>query len=293
MNKIQTFFNQPYPISKKPWIIVLVSSVLVFFILGLFQPFGLSNVSSARKWPVIAGFACITAISTGIVGYLFPILFKRFYNPDKWTNGKNLLNNALIILVIGLGNFAFDWSFTNRSLETFIPLLSTYLLITFLVGIIPMALIAIIIQNRSLNQNLHDAREMNNHLLESLQKTHQPLPRESTLVLLSGNTKDEIELYPEDILYIEASGNYVHIHYKTGTDTIKQKQLRATIGQMENELEAFPFIIKCHRAFLVNTSYIVNVEGNSQGFLLSLRHTKNLVPVSRTYTKHLRNVVEM
>ena len=294
MNKIRAFFNQSYPISRKPGIVIILSSVLVLFILGLFQPFGLNNLSSVRKWPIILGFTGVTAFSTAIVGYIFPLLFKRFYNPENWTNGKNLLNNIWIILVIGLGNFIFDWVLTDRPYNTFIPLLTAYLIITFLVGIFPAVFISILIQNRNLKQNLSDAREMNKSLLDKLQKTDESILREeSVLVQLSGNTKEGIELYPEDILYIEASGNYVQINYKTGSEPIKQKQIRATIAQIEKDLESFSFMVRCHRAFLINTSCITNVEGNSQGFLLNLRHTEKLVPVSRSYTKDLRRILQM
>lgn len=292
MNKIRAYLNQSYPISRKPWIVVLISSALVFFLLGLFQPFGLSNFPFIRKWSVIAGFAMVTAVSTGIVGYIFPLLFKRFYNPENWTNGKNILNCIFIILIIGLGNFLFDWFSTNRSPEAFVPLLIAYMEITILIGIIPAVVVVVIVQNSGLKQNLVDARELNKRLLQSLQHSNQSASRGSDPILLSGNTRDEIEIHPEDLLYVEASGNYVHIYYNNGSDIIKQKQLRATIGQIEKELEPFSYIMKCHRAFLVNTSYINNVEGNSQGFLLSLRLTKSLVPVSRTYTKNLRNILE-
>jgi len=291
MNKIKIYFNQPSPYNKRPWLVVVVSSLLIFFLLGLFQPFGLNTFPSIRKWLIISGFALVTAASTGIIGYVFPLIFKRFYNPENWTHGKSILNIFILILVTGIGNFFFDWSMTHREPGTFFPVLYSYLIITFLIGLIPAIVSTIIVQNKDLQQNLSDARELNKRLVENFQKENRQPLYESTPILLSGNTKDEIELYPEDILYMEASGNYVMIHHKTGTGTLKQKQLRATISQMEKVLEPYPSLIKCHRAFIVNTSHIINVEGNSQGFLLNLRYTQDRVPVSRTYTKTFREIV--
>jgi DNA-binding LytR/AlgR family response regulator len=241
---------------------------------------------------IVGGYALVTAISTAVVGYLFPMVFKRFYHPDRWTYGKNILQCIFIVSVIGLGNFLFDRGLTDRPSDTFIPMLLTYLLITFLIGIIPAVVIVVLSQNRNLKRNFRDARELNRHLADSLKATEK-VHREGTPVRLSGATKDGIELYPEDILYLEAAGNYILIHYKTaGQDAVEQKRLRATISQMEEMLAAYSFIVKCHRAFLVNLSYITAVEGNSQGLLLSLRHVSNTIPVSRTYTKLLHRMSE-
>lgn len=291
MNKLLIYLNQPAPVYRKPWIIVLVSSLLVFFLLGLFQPFGLHSFPDTRKWLIILGFALVTATMTAIVGYVFPRIFKRFYDSANWSHGKSLINNFIILLLIGFGNCLFDWTFTNRPSGSFFSILTSYLLITFLIGLIPGIVSAFIIQNKDLKQNLSDARELNKHMLEKLQNNNQKPQRTGSSVLLSGNTRDEIELYPEDILYLEAAGNYVIINYKTEADLVKQKQLRTTIGQMEQTLQPFPFLVKCHRAFIVNTSYIINIEGNSQGFLLSLSSTKTMVPVSRSYTKTFREIM--
>ncbi|NDV60278.1 LytTR family DNA-binding domain-containing protein [Bacteroides sp. 519] len=291
MNRIWTYLNQPAPLAKKPWLVVVVSSLLIFFLLGVFQPFGLNAFEPIYKWLIISGFAFVTAISTGIIGYIFPVLFKRFYNPENWTYWKSIINIFIIMLVIGLGNFFFDWILTNRAPETFFPLLRTYLIITFLIGLIPAIISTIIIQNKNLRQNLSEARELNRRLAQNLQENKSCPLHKGNPILLSGSTKDEIELYPENIIYIEALGNYVVIHYLNSVSEVKQKQLRTTITLMEKTLESFAYLVKCHRAFIVNTLNITNIEGNSQGFLLNLCHTQKLIPVSRTYSKDFRKIL--
>ena len=71
-------------------------------------------------------------------------------------------------------------------------------------------------------------------------------------------------------------------------DKINQKLLRGTMKQAEDAVSACSAIIRCHRAFLVNTSAVVKVEGNMQGYRLHLKMGNAEVPVSRAYAKDLR-----
>lgn len=53
-----------------------------------------------------------------------------------------------------------------------------------------------------------------------------------------------------------------------------------------------PFIIRCHRAFLVNIRMVVKVDGNSQGYKLNLEGCEEDVPVSRAYAKEVKALIE-
>jgi DNA-binding LytR/AlgR family response regulator len=49
-----------------------------------------------------------------------------------------------------------------------------------------------------------------------------------------------------------------------------------------------PFVMRCHRAFLVNLQTVTKVTGNLQGYQLQLGDTGREVPVSRGYAKEIR-----
>lgn len=282
--------KQSFPVNDTPWKVIAIPSVTVFFVLTLFQPFGLGSLGS-DKWFRIIGFVLVTAISTAIVSLLFPLIFKKYYSIEKWTIGKYLFNTALIIFFIGVGNFIFDWNVTNRPSETFWNVLFSYFLITFLVGIIPITIISFVTQNYALKQYLREAKELNQQLLKKANNTSNDSPNEE-IVTLTGNTKEKLSLLPNNILYIEASGNYVNIYYLTKEQTTKNTLLRTTISLLETMLSSHPTIQRCHRAFLVNVSHITNVEGNTQGLLLSIKYFNVQIPVSRTYTKQIKNAIE-
>ena len=62
--------------------------------------------------------------------------------------------------------------------------------------------------------------------------------------------------------------------------------------QVEEAVSAAPFIVRCHRAFLVNTRRVVRADGNSQGYKLSLEGCEEAVPVSRAYAKEVKRLIE-
>jgi hypothetical protein len=288
MNRLFQYLNRPcpHPATLKRWRIVVVPSLIVLFILGIFQPFGIGEMIKGGL-AVLAGYVLVTAIGVSIVTYIFPLLFNHFYSRN-WTVGKNLLNNILVVLTISLGNTCYHCLLTDKSApfnwEDVSAVFLFYLVITFLVSIVPFTILAFLLHNRSLSRRLLEIEELNEKLAKKI-----PLPQtayNSKPIMLSGNTKDSIELHPEQFIYLEAYGNYVKVNYAEG-GLVKQKLLRTTIKQMEDELSPIPFIIRCHRAFLVNVKQIVSVKGNSQGYKVSFDYPVGEIPVSRSYTKEL------
>lgn len=283
MNKILRYLNQPFPVNDQPWLAVLAATLTVVFILGIFQPFGFEKNTMGREL-VLLGYGIVTAAGTFVVCYIFPLLFKRYYNRENWTVWKNLLNFLFILILIGVGNTFFDWFIHHRSPETFFPLLKSYLVITMLVGIVPVVIITIITQNTSLKHHLREVEEINRILSE---KDRGKENNESQKIVFTGNSKDSISLMPETVIYLESAGNYVDIYYKED-DQVKHKLLRATISQIEENLYPFRQFVRCHRAFIINVIFIRNASGNSQGYRLNLRNIDQEIPVSRSYTKAFR-----
>jgi len=83
-------------------------------------------------------------------------------------------------------------------------------------------------------------------------------------------------------LYAEAEGNYINIVYFDG-EKLKHQQVRQTMKQMALILADHERLMRVHRAYIVNLDMVKHVEGNSQGYQLTLPHTQQQVPVSRTY----------
>ncbi|MCI1648228.1 MAG: LytTR family transcriptional regulator DNA-binding domain-containing protein [Bacteroides sp.] len=116
-------------------------------------------------------------------------------------------------------------------------------------------------------------------------------PVKNRMLEFYGSTKEQLAIEADDLMYVEADGNYVKVVYRKA-DGVGRKLLRCTMKQAEGTVVDCPFIIRCHRAFLVNIRWVVKVDGNSQGFRLSLQGCEEEVPVSRAYTDEVKSRIE-
>ena len=84
------------------------------------------------------------------------------------------------------------------------------------------------------------------------------------------------------MLFIESYGNYIKVFFiEEGKE--KNQVLRSTLKRVEEDLSNLTNMFKCHRAYIVNTSNIINVSGNAQGYKLKLKSSDYEVPVARSY----------
>lgn len=287
MNKLKQFLKQPYPYYDKPWVIIAVCFVLVLFIMAVFEPFKF-ELSHPSHILLLIGYLIIFFVETSIVFIFFPKIFPHFYNPDTWTVDKNLLNYLMVLFLLGISVAFYNlWvlpRYYDYPISDPLPFIIKDIFSTIAVGILPFTVITFIVQNRALKQNLAKSTELNHVLGERKQMETSG----DAQITLRGATKDVVTVCPENILYIEVSGNYVDIFHTEG-DKIRHKLLRSTIRQMEDELTDYPAFIRCHRAFIVNVNRIRHVSGNAQGYKLSLQGTNEQIPVSRTYMKNLKD----
>lgn len=283
-NKLFPYLKQPYSQQLKSWEMILGASLLVFFLLSAFQPFGLSTIQQ-HKLPILIGYMLVTATCLSIKIYLFPLIWKNFYNEKKWTIGKEIFSMMQTVIFITFGNCLYSSFFLLGHLS----LLSVtfYLIATFLIAIFPITFLHFLHQNRLLSNSLKDIAALNKQISHSYKEMP---PSES--VTLEGNSKDAITLQIYQLQYLEANGNYVNIHYYEN-NCIKKKMLRTTIKQLEECLEPFSSIIRCHRAFIINTNAIKQIRGNSQGYHLLFEGDEKEIPISRAYIKQVKAQIKM
>lgn len=273
------------------WYLVLIFVILTGFILAIFQPFAY-RLNSIDQLKVLFGFMAVAFFCSSFVVVLLPKIFRNFYNPDNWTVKKGIFNSVLLLLLSGLCAFIYDYfilgmhspkEYWNREFFT-ILLIDLFAAIT--IGSIPLIITLFITQNKNLKKNLNQAVLLNKLLSDKI-KSEKNL---DSTISFYGDTKDSITIKPEDLIYIEASGNYVDICYKEET-VIKHKLLRSTIKQMEEILKPNNIFLRCHRAYIININQIVNINGNAQGYRLDIKDISVKIPVSRTYLKKFRDIL--
>ena len=229
-------------------------------------------------------------MATVTMSYLFPAIFPTYYREDKWTFGKNLINTLLLFLLITLANsiyciFIFGCAV---SWQIFIIMLINVLLI----APFPWVFISLWQRNVLLTKNLKEANLLNQQLTVntiSENKESDCLTEQAHLSFM-GNTREALDIPVGDLLYIESEGNYIKVTYLQ-EDQVHQRMIRNTLKQTEQITQPFNHIIRCHRAFLVNTHQVIKIDGNARGYYLTLRHCTHEVPVSRAYSSILKETI--
>lgn len=297
INKLSNLLNSPYPQLMKRWKAVAIPPCIVFLVLFLFQPFGISQMG-ANKIGVLLGYGGVSWLALSIVVYLFPAIFPYFHREQNWTFGKQLLSTLGSCMLIAIGN----WVYTSCIFGWHILGWRGFLISLAWVAILaPFPIIFFLMWNRNLQlaRSLKEAMEMNLILSkrahaekeEAGQAADDEAAGESVRLVFSGGTKEMLEVDAYTLLYIEAEGNYVRIAYGSG-GKVQQKLVRATMKQAEAAAAACPHILRCHRAFLVNVHAVVKVDGNSQGYRLRLKGCEEEIPVSRAYAKEVKMLIE-
>ncbi len=297
MSAIYKYLNRPYPQYGKPCQIILFSVVFVVLMLIVFEPFHY-RLDSIVQFGILIHFVLITVLGTAIPLILFPKIFKRFYVPDKWTIGKHIVNNLLLILLLSIEVILYEQvllpgltiEHTSASFlgEGYARIILTDLLVAFSIAIAPIGFTFVLTRIGILNRNLQDALVLNKVLSDRIKST---IKEDEKTITLNGSTKEQLETIPDNILYIEAADNYMDIYYSEERE-IRHKLLRSTIKQIEEQLRDYSFFVRCHRAYIVNVNHINNIEGNAQGYKLKLLNVSKEIPVSRTYMQVLKEKIK-
>jgi DNA-binding LytR/AlgR family response regulator len=61
---------------------------------------------------------------------------------------------------------------------------------------------------------------------------------------------------------------------------------------MEDELKAFPMIVRCHRAFLVNLGQVEQIVSKAGSMQLLIKHCHESIPVSRSNMAQVKNAIK-
>jgi len=94
-----------------------------------------------------------------------------------------------------------------------------------------------------------------------------------------------INLPVEDIIYLEASGDYTVLNTK-----VDQYLSSSGIGKLEEKLNPDMFI-RIHRSTIININYLKEIEKHFNGGMIVKMQSGKSFPVSRTYAKLIRKKV--
>lgn len=277
-HKFTQIFSDPYPLEddrNRHLRTGLMISLFVVCFLTIFRPFGLSELNWPwyKVIPVFIGYGAVTFLVILIADFVIIPAFPNIFDDREWTVGKNIIWSVITIVLIGLGNLFYSsfLGFTGISGT----MLLTFQLYTILVAIFPVTILTLLTRIRLLHKNLKVVDAINQDLEAPLVGPFD----NGQLIFSSENGKDELLLTPDQFLFAESADNYSDIIY-VENNIVRRALLRSSLKRLE-EMNTSEFVVRVHRAFLVNVRNVKNVSGSSQGYRLIFDHVEESVPVSR------------
>ena len=284
----------------------VVSAAFMVLAIAIFKPFGL------EVWQWQAYIHLLAIFALGLLSCFLTEVILRFLvrMPRSYDRGisyiisRNLrfqcINTPLVALLICLyRHFAMSSLVEGNklSLTNYLETLAIIAFLSFAIGLYW----RFKFRNRYMAAELEETRQLNEQL-KKLQREASPTPSNQKgeritqeepkdMFTLTGTTNEHVNLKISDLLYIEAVGNYVKV-CQLQDDEVHTNMLRATMKQMEDTLQAYPMIVRCHRAFMVNLGQVEQISSNSRSMQLVMRHSHDAIPVSRSNVSKLKELLE-
>ena len=267
----------------------IISTTFMVVALAVFKPFGLD----AWQWQ-----AYVHLVALGVIGFsicmITDIILKYVIKmPRSFKKGAEyiirrnlwfqLINTPLVTLGICLYR---HFVLSNRiegnqlSLVNFLETLAIIAFCSFAIGLYW----RFKYRSKYLAMELEETRLLN----EELKKMQEERVEELTL---TGTTNESVTLQISHLLFMEAVGNYVKVSHLRD-DQVHTDMLRATMKQMEETLQGYPMIVRCHRAFLVNLGQVEQIVSHSGSTQLLIKHCHESLPVSRSNMSQVRAAIK-
>ena len=270
-----------------------ISTAFMVLAIAIFKPFGL------EMWQWQASVHLLALFALGMFSCFLTEIILRYIirMPRSYDRGvsyiinRNLrfqcINTPLVSLLICFyRHFAMSELVEgNRlSLGNYLETLVIIAFLSFAIGLYW----RFKYRSKYLAMELEEIRELNEKLSTPL---HQREGAGESL-LLRGTTNESVTLQISHLLYIEAVGNYVKVSHLCDNQ-VHADMLRATMKQMEETLQGYPMIVRCHRAFLVNLGQVEQIVSHSGSTQLIVKHCHESLPVSRSNMSTIKEALKL
>ena len=283
----------------------IISTTFMVVALAVFKPFGLE----AWQWQAYVHLATFWVIGFSICMLTDIILKYIVKTPRSFKKGvdyiirRNLWFQFINTPLVALGICLYRHFVLNDRVEgnqfSVVNFLETLVIIAFCSFAIGLYwrfkyrskyLAMELEETRLLNEELKKVQESKVDDSDDVQK-NATSPVDASLTL-TGTTNESVTLQISHLLYIEAVGNYVKVSHLCDNQ-VHADMLRATMKQMEETLQNYPMIVRCHRAFLVNLSQVEQIVSHSGSTQLIVKHCHESLPVSRSNMSTIKEALKL
>lgn len=285
LTNIRKWLNRPFPFYetyKQKLVMPIILALLIMLVLIILNPSENTDVLPKQFFKVFA-YGFITFFSTAFFNIILPEIFPQVFETEKWNVQKTLIFIFLSVVAIGITNAIFAFKFDNPNNNPHIlPFLIAVLNKTAAIGFFP-TIILVFYGERSLYKKNH-LRAL--QIIKELNKEKQTKQRQTNTYSFAKNTKDEIKISENKLLYIKSEGNYCLLFYKKKTIILKHL-IRSSLKEIEQILSNSDHFLRCHKSYIINLRKIYDVTGNAKGYIFHLNEPEYKIPASRNLSKSL------
>jgi hypothetical protein len=278
-----SILNKSYPCIGPLWPNIrfhIFIGIFVALFLMVFQPFGTEDWLTDYKILKLAGYGILSFFVPTILFFFRNFLINKFSFEHKYKVKHEVIWLISILISIACVN----WVYTSYliSIPLSLSLFGYAIFMVCAIGFFPIVASIYVKYNQYLALNEKEAKVLDDLIINNSElDVENRQESENVITLVAENGKDMITLEANNLLYIESSENYSNIVFmKSGK--VEKILLRSTLKRLEEQIDN-PFILRCHRSFIVNLKNVLHFSGNAQGYLMSITGTDTKIPVSRSY----------
>lgn len=282
-NKINNWLAKPYFFNESNLFKTLSSfgiGTVVFIFLLLIKPKGIEEIP-INPYIFRLGYALNTTFVLLMYFFVVVKVFPDYYNRKTWTVRNQLINIIVVLLVCSVLHWIYSLSVLSESHNLKYVSFFEILLFTQVIGTIPSIIFIYFNQRYRTKKYAFQTKQLSNSNKKEITN--------KAVIIQAYNKKNNISFKLNELLYITSEKNYACFFFKK-KGVVKEQILRLPLHTVEEELNTFDNIFRCHKSYIVNTDYITELVGNARGYYLKIEEEK--IPVSRKFNKaHLINLI--
>lgn len=276
---------------------VSMPCMVAMLILALLQPFGINHLDASQRIPYILMTSVVCVLITMFSKWVVAACMKRHCETlrDHYLRLTYVFLVNIPLLTIGFASMTCWWLDMPFSWELMTGFLVGVVIISFFVFLGT----ALQLKSNLLKQELENVKAINALLeerqaaLEQQQEDAQAHEAGGEEVCRLGGQSSHatLEVNPKDIVYIESMANYANICYMQQGEICHQ-MLRLTLKSVKESLSNAGYMVQCHRAFLVNLNFVVQLLHQDTGYSLQLFGVDQQIPVSRSNVEGMKGKLQ-
>ncbi len=272
--QLREWFNKevrlPGPKSKEIYLSSIGFGLFVAVFLMIFQPFHLFEIKSSYKYLLIFLYGPLTTLVILFFYSFLPAILKPIFN--IWNNLKELVYSFVVIFGISLCNWLYTGLLAKESSQY--PSLLGFFFITLAVGLFPMIFYALYNERKAMKNRLKTLGDSEpDSGISNLVKV------KSQVSIVTENNQS-LNIDADHFFCVKSLGNYCSVFFLED-GIVKNEMLRVSMLNIEQQVGDLPFILRCHKSYIVNLETVQKVLGNSRGYKLYIPDLDFEVPVSR------------